>query len=343
MRRVPPVPAGLIDVHTHAIAPRLPDLAGHAGRWPWVQRYAEDRARILLDGAVYREVDDRCWSAARRLRDMNAEGVAAQVVSPTPITLCHSESADGAAVLAAAQNDFLAELVDAAPGRLFALGAVPLQDPERAVAELVRCVQELGFLGVEIGTRIGDVELADPVLDPFFDAAAELRAFVLVHPVDVTLDPRLAALGVGFGLGMPMETAIAGAGLVTGRSRRPGVRLCLAHGGGALPGVLPRLDRGETLTGRQGRRSPSARARDLWCDSLTYDVDSLALAVTRFGSEHVLLGTDYPFAVRETPAGAVLAGVDAALRSAIGRDNALSLIESLEKGAQPWGTSSASA
>jgi len=166
---------GLVDVHTHAIAPALPDLAAvePGYRWPSVERQGETSARILLGGAPYREVDDRCWVAARRLRDMDADGVALQVVSPTPITFCHDAPADAAATLAAAQNEFLAELTGTHPDRFRALGAVPLQDPERAVAELRRCVQELGFLGVEIGTRVGDTELGDPVLDPFFDAAAE--------------------------------------------------------------------------------------------------------------------------------------------------------------------------
>ncbi|WP_214364750.1 amidohydrolase family protein [Pseudonocardia sp. H11422] len=321
------VPEGCIDIHTHAIADRLPDLAGYPGRWPSVERLAEDRARILLDGAAYREIDDRCWSAARRLRDMDAEGVAAQVVSPIPVTLCHDQPASGAAVLAAAQNDFLAELVAQAPGRFFALGAVPLQDPQRAVAELLRCVDQLGFLGVEIGTRVGDLELAAPAFDPFFDAAADRGALVLIHPVDLTLDPRLAELGIGFGLGMPVETATAAAGLLTGRLRRSEVRLCLAHGGGALPSILPRLDRGAQLTGRGHEALPSMRARDLWCDSLTYDAASLELAVTRFGADHVLLGTDYPFAARESPPGAVLSGLNERLRAAVGRENALSLLE----------------
>lgn len=320
------VPDGLIDVHTHAIAPALPDLAAHPGTWPAVERVG-DRVRVLLGGAPYREVDDRCWSAARRLADMDAEGVAAQLVSPMPVTLCHDQPAAGARVLAAAQNDFLAELAQQGSGRLFGLGAVPLQDVDAAVGELHRCVRELGFPGVEIGTRVGDVELGDPSLDPFFDAAADLGAFVLIHPVDTTLDPRLAALGVGFGLGMPSETAVAAAGLLTGRPRRPGVRLCLAHGGGALPAVLPRLDRGMILAGRADEPTPGERARDLWCDSLTYDVDSLALAVTRFGAEHVLLGTDYPFAARESPPGAVLDTVGPRLRAAIGRTNALALLE----------------
>jgi aminocarboxymuconate-semialdehyde decarboxylase len=323
-----PVPPGTVDVHTHAIAPLLPDLSRLPGRWPAVERIDQHRARILVDGAPYREIDDRCWSAARRLADMDADGVAAQFLSPIPVTLCHAEPADGAAVLAAAQNDFLAGLVAEAPGRLFALGAVPLQDPARAAAELVRCVTELGFPGVEIGTRVGDMELIDPELDEFFDTAAELGAFVLVHPVDQTLDPRLAALGIGFGMGMPGETAVAAAALITGRERRPGVRLCLAHAGGALPAVLPRLDRGEVLAGRAGagHRPPSIRATELWCDSLSYDTASLELAIRRFGGGHVLLGTDYPFAARETPAGAVLDGLDARSRAAIGRDNALALL-----------------
>ncbi|WP_214366295.1 amidohydrolase family protein [Pseudonocardia sp. H11422] len=320
-----PAADGPVDVHTHAIAPRLPDLAAdHLGRWPSVERVAEDRARIMLDGRLYREVDDRCWSAQRRLRDMDAEGVAAQVVSPIPVTLCHGEPADGAAVLARAQNRFLAELVAEAPDRLAALGAVPLQDPQRAAAELAYCMDELGFLGVEIGTRVGDVELSDPRLDVFFDEAADRGALVLVHPVDLTLDPRLATLGIGFGVGMPVETAVAAASLLSGRTRRPGVHLCLAHGGGALPAVLPRLDRGELLAGRAGaagHRMPGERARELWVDSLTYDVDSLRLAVERFGRGHVLLGTDYPFAAREFPPGAVLDDLDEELRTAISRDN----------------------
>ena len=325
-----PAATGPVDVHTHAISPLLPDLRNdHAGSWPSVERIAEDRARILLDGRPYREVDDRCWSAVRRLRDMDDEGVAGQVISPMPITLCHAEPADGAAALARAQNGFLAGLVAHAPDRLAALGAVPLQDPERAVAELAHCMDDLGFLGVEIGTRAGDVELSDSRLDPFFDAAADRRALVLVHPVDVTLDPRMAALDIGFGLGMPSETAVAAAALLTGPARRPGVRLCLAHGGGALPSVLPRLDRGEVLAGRagtDGHRMPGDRARDLWCDSLTYDAHSLHLAAERFGCDHVLLGTDYPFAAREYPPGAVLADVDDALRAAVSRDNFRALL-----------------
>lgn len=329
---------GLIDLHTHAISPGLPDLSGSAPdyRWPSVEQLDETHARILLGGSRYRYIDDRCWSASRRIADMDADGVAVQVVSPTPITLCHDAPPDSAAVLAATQNEFLAELVGSAPERFRALGAVPLQDTALAIDELRRCILELGFLGVEIGTRIGDTELGDPVLDPFFDEAAELGALVFVHPADVTLDPRLARLKIPFGAGMPSETGIAAAGLLVSgavRRRRPQLRMCLAHGGGTLPWLLPRLDKGELIKNPDTppEQLPSALARRLCSDSLTYDVSSLLLAVARYGEDHVYLGTDYPFAAKENPTGAVLAeeALSDPLRAAIGRTNARALLEAL--------------
>ena len=308
---------GRIDVHTHAFDPDLPDIgASHEGNFPAARRLSADRAQIILDGRTYRELDARSWSAPARLRDMDAEGVAAQLVSATPVTLCHGEPAAGAAVLAAAQNDFLARLTGEAPDRLFALGCVPLQEPGAAVKELHRCVRDLGFAGVEIGTRVGELELADPRFVPFFAAAADLGAVVFVHPVDQTLDPRLARLGIGFGLGMPAETAIAAAGLLVSDllDEVPGLRLCLAHGGGTLPSALPRLAQGIRLAGKDDRIA--ARARQLWCDSLTYDAAGLLLAAERFGAGHVVLGTDYPFDAREQPAGAVLTALAAVTMAA---------------------------
>jgi len=312
---------GSVDVHTHAIDPGLPELG--AG-FPWVERTGPNRARIMLDGHVYREIDDRSWSPAARLRDMDDEGIAVQVASPIPVTLCHDAPLEGAIALSCAQNDYLAAFVAEVPDRFLALGAVPLQAPQRAAAELVRCVRELGFLGVEIGTQAGGRDLSDPFFAPLFAAADELGAVLFVHPVDRTLDPRLAQLGLGFGLGMPGETAVAGAALLISGTLDgvPNARVVLAHGG-SLPSVLPRVARGQLIAAPDTATQDLAvsRARRLWSDSLTYDVDSLRLAVTRFGADHVVLGTDYPFAAREKPPGAVLSGLDDELRARIQRHN----------------------
>ncbi|QSE87433.1 amidohydrolase family protein (plasmid) [Rhodococcus pseudokoreensis] len=329
---------GRFDVHTHAIDPDLPDVGSvYGGSFPSIERTGTRTARMIVDGRAYREIDERCWSPSARLRDMDAEGVAVQVLSPIPVTLCHEQPADGAAELARVQNDFLAGMVAEAPHRFLALGAVPMQDPARAVAELTRCVHELGFLGVEIGTRVGDLELANPVFLPFFEAASQLSAVILVHPVDRALDARLGRLGFGFGLGMPFETSVAAAALLAARTldAAPGARIVLAHGAGSFPAILPRLDRGQLLVDADMDASQlaSARARRLWCDSLTYDVASLELAVGRFGTGHVVLGTDYPFAARECPAGAVFDGLDTELRSRLEGINAQALCADV--GAKP--------
>lgn len=97
MRSGSALPAGATDVHTHAFAPALPDLSGipDGGR-RWSGSTTPPPA-TLVAGRPYREIDDRYWSAERRLADMDAEGVAAHLLSPVPVTLCHSEPAGGVA------------------------------------------------------------------------------------------------------------------------------------------------------------------------------------------------------------------------------------------------------
>lgn len=291
----------LVDVHTHAIDDRLPDLLhGYPDDlWPSVERTGETEAHLLFGGQHYRRIDHRCWSPPARLRDMDRDGVAMQLLSPIPVTFCYRATAAGAAELASAQNEFFARITRRHPTRFAALGAVPLQDPDRAVDELRRCMRQRGFLGVEIGCRIGDTELGHPSLDRFFAVAGELGALILVHPSDQDLPARVTELGLGFGAGMPIETALAAAALLVGGAlaRRPEVRICLAHGGGALPALIGRLDKGAVIAGISAASAhlPSRLARRLWCDCLTYDRRALYAAIEIFGSDHVVFGSDYPF------------------------------------------------
>jgi aminocarboxymuconate-semialdehyde decarboxylase len=320
-------PAGLVDVHTHAIDVDLPDLRRSYphDRWPGVERTGETEAQLQFGGVSYRPIDHRCWSPEARILDMDREGVAMQVLSPIPVTFCYDASAAGAAELAAAQNEFFARMTLEHPTRFAALGAVALQDPDRAVDEMRRSMRHPGFLGVEIGTRVGDNELADPSLDRFFAVAYELGALVLVHPSDQDLPPRVAALGLGFGAGMPIETALAAAALIMSGAlaRRPGVRICLAHGGGALPAMIGRLDKGATITGVSvdSPDLPSRLARQLWCDCLTYNHDALTAAVEVFGTDHVVFGSDYPFAAMPQPLDDIVTTLPADLRRRICRTN----------------------
>ncbi|MBB5163058.1 aminocarboxymuconate-semialdehyde decarboxylase [Mycobacterium sp. AZCC_0083] len=241
------------------------------------------------------------------------------------MTFCYHNSAAGAAELAATQNDFFAAIVREHPDRFAALAAIPLQDSDRAIDEMRRCMRTPGFLGVEIGTQVGGLELADPSFDRFFAVAAELGALVLVHPNDQDLLPRMAQAGIGFGAGMPVETGVAAALLITSGAleRRPGVRLCFAHGAGTLPAMIGRLDKGALIAGtpRTSPDLPSRQAARLWCDSLTYHRPALLAAIDVFGADHVVLGSDYPFPAMPDPIEDVVADLPPDLRHRIGRTN----------------------
>jgi aminocarboxymuconate-semialdehyde decarboxylase len=323
----PFAPAGPIDVHTHALDVDLPDLAQVylADRWPGVERTSETEALLTFAGQPYRKIDHRCWSPDARLADMDRDGVAVQVLSPIPVTFCYEATAAGAAELASAQNEFFARITHQHPTRFAALAAVPLQEPDRAVDEMRRCMRRPGFLGVEIGTQVGGVELADPSLDRFFAVAHELGALVLVHPSDRDLLSRLTQAGIGFGAGMPTETGMAAALLITSGAlqRRPNIHLCLAHGAGTLPAILGRLDKGAMIAGidADSPALPSRLAAGLWCDSLTYHRAALLTAIEVFGPDHVVMGSDYPFPAMPDPIEGVVADLPADLRHRIGRTN----------------------
>jgi aminocarboxymuconate-semialdehyde decarboxylase len=323
----PSARAGLVDVHTHAIDADLPDLqqAYPHDRWPSVECTSETEALLKFGGQPYRRIDHRCWSAEARLTDMDREGVAVQVLSPIPVTFCYDASPAGAAELASAQNGLFARMVRQHPTRFAALGGVALQDPDGAVDEMRWCMREPGFLGVEIGTQVGGRELGDECFDRFFAIAAELDALVLVHPSDQYLPPRMTQAGIGFGAGMPVETGMAAALLIMSGAlqRRPGVRLCLAHGGGTLPAMIGRLDKGALIAGTActSPELPSRQATRLWCDSLTYNLPALHAAIEVFGHDHVVFGSDYPFPAMPEPTDDIVADLPADLWQKICRTN----------------------
>jgi aminocarboxymuconate-semialdehyde decarboxylase len=323
----PPLDHGIIDMHTHAVDAGLPDLAQRFpdDRWPSVERLDDTDGWLNFDGKRYRRIDHRCWSSARRLADMDRDGVAVQVVSPIPVTFCYRAAAAATAELAALQNDFFARMVSEHPTRFAALGAVPLQDPDLAAEELRRCMARPGFLGVEISTQVRGVDLCDERFDRFFAIAHELRALIFLHPSDQDLLSRTTSIGLGFGAGMPTETGLAAAALIGSGAlaRRPGVRLCLAHGAGTLPALIGRLDKGALIAGmaKESVDLPSRHAATLWCDSLTYNRQALMAAVDLFGAEHVMFGSDYPFPAMPEPIDDIVADLPADLRRRISTTN----------------------
>jgi len=297
-----------IDVHTHGIPPALPPLARrYAGSWPELLPSGPCAAELLVGGRPFRSLTSRCWDPVRRLEDMDAEGVLAQVVSAIPVTFSYALPAEGAAELSRVQNEWIAELVRAHPGRFSGLGTVTMQDPTRAAQQVVECMRDLGLAGVEIGSNVDGLALDDGALGEVYAACEETGAVLFIHPWQVLGEERLGAHGLYYSVGMPAETAAAAATLMLGGvlDRHPGLRVILAHGGGALMSSIPRIDRCSRMI--PGLVPPALPVRDyirrFWYDSLVYDADTVRSLVAAVGADRVMVGTDYPFPIAERPAG----------------------------------------
>jgi aminocarboxymuconate-semialdehyde decarboxylase len=289
-----------VDVHTHFFPIALPDLAARTGdeRWPSLVVDGHGRGRIMRGAGVFRPVAPPCWDVVARRDAMDAAGVDVQVLSPVPVTLAYWADQQLAVEFCRRQNDLLADAAAAVPGRFLAFGGVPLPHIDAAVAEVERLVGDLGVAGVEIGAEVAGMELDDPTLRPFFAAAEALEVALFVHPTDGSGAIRRRGSPYEFGLGMLTDTAMAATALVFGGvlDAFPRLRVGLAHGCGTFAWALPRLQRGASLA----PSAPTADAvgdlvRRLWVDSLVFEPAHLPVLFERFGSDHVMLGSDFPF------------------------------------------------
>ena len=301
-----------IDVHTHIISDKLPDLAAKYGgdRWPTVQKTCCCGGQILVGGKVFREITDQSWDPVRRIADMDEERVDMQVISPVPVTLSYFASPEAGLELCKFQNDFIARTVAHHSSRFVGLGAVPLQSTDMAIQEMDRIIHQLKLNGIEIGTNVNGMNLDEPSLLPFFETAAQWDVPIFIHPWEGLGRERMPRHNFMYSVGMPSETALAAASLTWGgvMEKFPTLKICMAHGGGAFPYILPRLDQAWNLM-KQAQvtaHQPSYYAKLFYYDSLVYDPGNLRYIIDRFGVDKVVIGTDYPFLIRETPAAKVL-------------------------------------
>lgn len=292
-----------VDVHAHAVPAGLLERLRREGSRCAVRLEAEAGGhRLLVGGRRTDLLIQALVDVEARLAAMDRAGVQVQVLSPwMDLSAYHLDAATGAR-LARWQNEALADLVASAAGRFAAMAAVPLQAPELAVAELRHAVLDLGMTAVEIGTNVDGRDLDDSALDPFWEAAEQLGVFVFVHPFSVISDPRFRRYYLWNLIGNPLETTLAANCLVLGGVLRrfPALRVGLAHAGGFFPYQVGRLAWGHATVpeASAGRREDVHVALGrFYYDTVAHDDLALRYLVHRVGPEHVLLGSDYPFAM----------------------------------------------
>ena len=298
-----------IDFHAHVIPPTYLELV-RAGQIPdlSMERTAKGEVLAVLGGSNDGPVAQRvpltsAWlDTGARIAAMDATGVDIQVLSAVQFMYHYWLDAYRGAALARVTNDGIAAMVATNPARFAGMATVPLQDATLAADELERAHVELGLRAVEIGTHINGLPLDAPALAPFWARAETLGTIIFVHPYAPLGADRLCDYYLRNLLGNPFETAVAMSRLMFGGvlERHPRLRFCLAHGGGALPSVIGRLEKGfeiESSCRANCANRPVSQLRRMWYDTVTHDVDALDYLIGRVGASQILLGSDYPFAI----------------------------------------------
>jgi aminocarboxymuconate-semialdehyde decarboxylase len=289
-------------MHCHALTLEVERLVASCP-----EKASEPAAQLKMYGAESMEQNRKMLASLapqltdidRRLRDMDAMGVDVQVVSPSPNQYYYWADIDLAKQIVATQNEHIASLCAAHPGRISGLGNIALQHPELSVEQLKDCVRKFGLRGVEISSTVNGVELDDARFSRFWAKAEELGCLVFLHPLGTSIGDRVSQHYLANIIGQPIETTIALSHLIFGGvlDRYPGIRICAAHGGGYLASYIGRSDHGYRVRPEAAKikRKPSEYLNQICFDSVVYTPEALRHLIAEVGVPQVVLGTDYPF------------------------------------------------
>ena len=299
-----------VDIHAHTVAPEIARLV--------TDQFDPAKDPFLRYGGVSTEYNQRLsgdllpmlTDPARRLAQMDRQGVQMQAVAIAPPQYHYWAEPDLGTEIAKAGNEAIAALVDAHPDRFVGMGTLPMQSPDRAVSELERVARTHGFPGVSINPSAEGVDYDDAAYEPFWKKVEELDLLVILHPNGFSHGERLDRYYMINVVGNPLETTVALSHLVLGGvvERHPKAKILAVHGGGYLPFYMDRMD--HAYEARADVRShisqkPSSYLKQIYFDSIVFG-DGLDYLVDRVGADHILMGTDYPYDMgEEDPVGRI--------------------------------------
>jgi aminocarboxymuconate-semialdehyde decarboxylase len=232
---------------------------------------------------------------------MDSLGVDMHVVSPYVGFYNYHLDTRLAIATSRAVNDEISEMARARPARFAGLGTVPMQDVTAAVAELERCMTQLGLKGVEINDHVNGRTLEEPEFRPFWKAAEALGALVFFHQASETLvTPRTTRYHLPNSIGNLVDRAVTFATLVHGgvMDAFPGLKVCLGHGGGYTCFGIGRMDHGWQVRAEARQhitQPPTAYLRRFYYDCIVYTEPALRYLIDTVGADRVVFGTDWPY------------------------------------------------
>lgn len=278
-----------IDVHCHVkTSEYLNEVERLSGK---------DAEKVLFDIGIPIPIWD---SAESRLAKMDELGIDIEVLSTSLPPQSFGDKAD--LHLAQMTNDFIAELCNKYPNRFKGFANVPLHNPILAIEELNRAINDLGLIGIAVGTYISRMPLTSTEYLSFFAEVNRLKLPIHIHPSLPAESELMAKYHLGAFLGFLFETTTAAARMVFDGifEKFPDIHLILSHFGGTLPFLTERVDDGYKGF-REIRENipklPSEYFKRFFYDTATSFTKPSFMCTYGFaGQDKIVFGTDDPFA-----------------------------------------------
>ncbi len=306
-----------IDIHTHIMPEHIPNWVRQFGYGEFIHlEHRNCKACMMKGDKVFREVEDNCFKADMRIKEMNEHNVTVQVLSTIPVLFNYWAKPKDGLETSRFFNDHIAETVAANTERFIGIGTVPLQDVDLAIKEMQRCINELKMPGLEIGSNINGKNLNEKEFFPFYAEAEKLGCALFVHPWEMMGETQMQKYWLPWLVGMPAETSRAICSMIFGGvfQQFPKLRVAFAHGGGSFPFTVGRIEHGfnvrPDLTAVDNNINPRNYLDHFWLDSLVHDANALQYLVNLMGENKICLGTDYPFPLGELQPGKLIEEMD---------------------------------
>jgi len=299
---------GLIDVHTHILSKAYADLLEKHGPPKYgLSTDSEGSTVVTRKGARFMTFTAPMFDPEMRLEAMDAVGVELELLTYTSPN-CYWAEGDLGEQVARVMNDELADVCARWPKRYKGMCSIPLQNPDQALRELARAVDELGMIGVIVLANVNETPLDDPMFEPVWAELNRRKLPTLIHP---HAPPGVPELGLGdYGMiasvGFMVDTTLAITRLALGGvlERYPDWPIIVSHAGATLPYIAGRLDQCyHHIPDARARapHPPSTYLKRLYYDAVAYDVKALKLAYDLAGPERVMYGSDYPHNIGDMP------------------------------------------
>ncbi len=294
----------VIDVHSHMLCPEWLDLLKARGAPRVTVKRIPSGEWIHVDGVPFMLPVPAMFDYEHRFKAMDGAGVDMAVLSLTgPNVYWGDEAASTRAAelindsFAAAQRDF--------PKRIRWMASLPFEYPKRALEELARAADR-GAVGVVVLSNVAGRMLTDELFAPVWREIDRRALPVFLHPTVPCGCSGMEVYQLTASVGFTFDSTLAVARLIHSGffDRHANLKFIVAHGGGTLPFLAPRLDR--CFDAYQDCRTdisahPSTYLKRLYADSVVYSSGTLRDAIDTFGDDHVLFGTDFPHGIADMP------------------------------------------